>query len=143
MPQDVRGIGFTMTQIRLDKVQFYSNMETYLNYTTLTSNISVSGNIADGATSTFSTSITYARSKTRADLYAKNLNTGTKMSLVGGPRIHPYQFVSSEVATLWATYTGSTISIFLAVTNNTGAAINLIAQTLEISAVLYEVPLTT
>lgn len=129
-----------MTQLRLDKVQFASAIDTYLNYDTLTANIVVSGSVADGATGVFSVGIPYNRTKTRSDLYARNTTTGIKRPLSGGARLNPYTFVSFETASLSATYNGTDIAVVLAVFNGTGAPITLTNQTLEITAVLYEVP---
>lgn len=137
-----------MTQIRLDKVQFFSGLETYLNDETLTSDMAVSGSILNGGSQSFFAVINFSLTNRRADLYAKNLNTSRKRPLSGGARLNPYQFASSETADLTALYdsnilgTGPGALAILTVTNNTGSTINLVNQTLKISAVLYEVPQT-
>lgn len=129
-----------MTKLRLDKVQFFSGLDTYLNYDNITSDINISGTVANGNSISFSTEINYTRLNTRADLYATNLNTGIKMPLTGGVRIHPYQKVSTEIASIATSYSNNTITITLLVTNNTGSSINLISQTLRIGVVLVEAP---
>lgn len=129
-----------MTQLRLDKVLLTNLVDTYLNYGTLTSPIVISGSVADGATATFSTSIPYTRTKTKADLYAKNLTTGVKRPISGGYRQSPYTFTSTETASVAANYVGGVITVTFSIFNGTGGPITLVTQTMEISAVLYEVP---
>lgn len=129
-----------MTRLKLDQVLFSSNIETYINYDTLTSNIVISGSVADGATTDFSTSIPYTRNKTRADIYLRNLTTGVKRPISGGVRQSPYTFTSSEVCNQRALYNGSAITVTLSIFNGTGGTISLVNQTIEVSAVLYEVP---
>ncbi len=131
-----------MTQIRLDKVQLTSLLEAYINYDTLVSNISISGSVANGATADFSTSIAYSETKTRADLYARNTTTNTKRPIIGGIRQSPYVPVSTETCSITATYSAGAISVNMAVFNGTGGLINLTPQTIEISAVLYKVPIS-
>jgi len=129
-----------MTQIRPDNVLLSNLIDTYLNYKTLISNINISGSIGNGNTVNFLTVIPYSRVKTRADLYAKNLTTGQKRPISGGSRQSPYTAVSTETCSQLATYDGSTITVTFSIFNGTGGSITLITQTIEISAVLYEVP---
>ncbi len=129
-----------MTQIRPDTVILASMIDTYKNYDTLKGTINISGTIANGATANFSTTIPYSRGKTRADLYAQNLTSGEKRPVSGGSRQTPYSTVSSEVCTQLATYSGTEITVTFSIFNGTGSSINLTAQDIEITAVLYEVP---
>lgn len=129
-----------MTLLRLDKVLLTNLVDTYLNYGTLTSPIVISGSVADGATSTFSTPIAYTRDKTRADLYARNLTTDVKRPISGGYRQSPYTFVSTETASVSASYASDVITVTFSIFNGTGGPITLVTQTIEISAVLQEVP---
>lgn len=129
-----------MTQIKLDKVILTNLVETYLNYDTLASNILISGNLAAGATQTFSTTIPYVRGKTRADLYARNTTTNIKRPVTGGARQHPYTYAGAETCDQGASYDGTNITVSFTIRNGTGAVISLTSQTMEISAVLYEVP---
>lgn len=132
-----------MTQLRLDKVQLTNLLETYINYDTLKSNIVISGNIAIAGTATFSTTIPYTVNKTRADVYARNTTTGVKRPVTGGLRQSPYVPVSTETCNVFATYANNLITVTFSIFNNTGALLALTTQTIEISAVLYEVPTTT
>lgn len=129
-----------MTQLRLDKVQFMSSVDTFINYKTLTSDIDISGTVANGATVNFSTTIPYSRTKTLANLYAKNTNTGKKMPVSGGSRINPYVPKSTETCSQISQYSGNTITVTYSIFNGTGAGITLTTQTIEITAVLFEVP---
>lgn len=117
-----------------------SLIDTYLNYDTLRSDIVISGSVGSGATVNFSTTIPYARTNTRADLYARNTTTGKKMPCAGGQRQNPYTFVSSETCSQLVTFTGGVFTITFSIFNGTGGTISLTAQTMEITAVLYEVP---
>lgn len=129
-----------MTQIRPDNIVMTTLIDTYINYKTTTSNVAISGTVAAGATQNFFTSIDYTRSNTRADLYAKNTTTGIKRPVAGGSRQVPYTAVSTETCSQLARYGGSAIVVTFSVFNGTGASINLVPQTLEVTAVFYEVP---
>ena len=129
-----------MTRIKPDLIRLTSLLDTYLNYGTLVETVTISGSVADGATANFSVSFPYERSKTRADIYAKNLTTGIKRPLSGGTRQGPYTFTSSEVFTQTASYNGNVLTVTFSVFNGTGGGITLVTQTMEVSAVLYEVP---
>jgi len=130
-----------MTKIRPDKTQFFSNLETYLNYDTLKSNIVASGVIPANSGVIFGTGVNFAREKTRSDVYARNLGTGIKMPIVGGARVNPYSNVSGIQASLIAGSDATSVSARLLLFNNTGSPINVGTQTLEISVVVYNVPL--
>ena len=141
MPVNEHGINAIMTLLlKPDKILVTSLFDTYINYETLTTNIIISGNVADTATATFSGNIVYDRQKTRADVYARNTTTNIKRPVTGGIRQSPYTFVSTETCSQTATYNGSQITVTFSVFNGTGAPIVRTAQTMEISAVLYEVP---
>lgn len=136
-----------MTQIRPDDTLFFSNIDTYLNYDTLTGTVAISGSILNGNSTTFSVNIPYTRANTRADAYAKNLNTGIKRPIAGATKLPPYQFVSSETVAQLTVYNEiagvDTIRYELVVTNNTGGTIVLTNQTFEITVVLYRVPISS
>lgn len=130
-----------MTQLKMDKIIMSSDVETYLNYETVTITITISGTVANGNSTVFSGYIPYARSKTRADIYVKNLNTNIKRPLWGGIRQGPYQSTGAgEIYTQFASYGGDTISVSLTVSNNTGGPVVLTTQIMEVTAVLVEVP---
>lgn len=126
--------------IKPDMVQFASAIDTFLNYETTTANVTISGSVADGNSKIFQTTIPYSRQKTRADIYVKNMNTGVKRPINGGPRTAPYQYVSFETIDQYAQYNSNSIIVTFVVTNNTGGLINLTSQTFQVSVVLYVVP---
>lgn len=129
-----------MTQIRLDKVIIASFIDTFLNYQTATSLLSISGSIPDGGSSTFSAILTIDRTNTLAEVFAENQNTGKKMSMLAGSVHNPYQSVSSEVRGHGISLSGNTLTVSLTIDNNSGAGINLTAQVWDITAVLQRVP---
>lgn len=104
--------------------------------------MNISGSVVNTGQATFSVSIPYTKPKTKADVYAKNLTTGIKMA-VGSPRVHPYTYTSFEIARLESSYNGSNLTVTLTITNNTGGTISLVTQTLQISAVFVEVPISS
>lgn len=126
-------------QIRPDNVVLTTLLDTYLNYDTQTALLSISGTIPIGTTN-FSTTFSVARSDSIADVYARNLNTGNKMSLTAGSIHNPYQEVSTETHPCSVTYSGSVLTVQYNIDNNTGAPLALTAQTHEITVVLNEVP---
>lgn len=133
--------------IKPDNIQFCSLIDTYYNYVTYTDSIAINGSVGAMSLVTFSKKIYFANVNTRADLYLKNLNTGIKQPMDGGDRILPYQFAGSEIARQYAVYvphpTDPYVEVGVTVTNNTGAPITLTTQTLEITATLYLIPITT
>lgn len=123
-----------------DKIQMTSLLDTYINYNTLTTTVNISGGVADTVTVDFTGTILYDRQKTRADIYARNTTTNVKRPVTGGIRQAPYTAVSTETCNQVAHYDGSQITVTFSITNNTGGAIVLTAQSIEVSAVLYHVP---
>lgn len=129
-----------MPNLRLDNIIHTSLVDTYLNYATPKTNIVLSGLVANGNTVNFTGTIPYSRSNTRADIYAKNLNTGEKRPTSGGSSQSPYQFVSTETASVLVNYDGSNINITFSIFNGTGVDITLTSQTMEMTAAEYQVP---
>jgi len=131
-----------MTQIKPDKIIFYSGVDTYLNFQTYTGDIVISGTVANGASESFETVISVPQSNTRADVYLQNLNTGIKRPIENGLRLAPYQNVSTEVCRAFALFgSGNQVTVFLSITNNTGATITLTNQTIRATIVAYVIPL--
>lgn len=141
MPLENAGIGFTMTQIKMDKLQFGSMVDTFTNYQTITKEVALSGTIADGASSDFTVVIPHSRFRVRADVYVKNLTSGIKRSLNTGTRETPYTYVSTEVITQSAVYSNNQITVTFTITNNTGSSISVTPQTLQVTSVLFSVPI--
>lgn len=129
-----------MTRVRLDNILLTSLVDCYINYKTDDVNITISGSVASLATMTFTGSIPYQYSNTRADIYITNLGTGQRMLFSNGARILPFTYTGAEIATKKAEYDGANLNFTVAVTNNTGGPIVLTTQTLKMSAVFYKVP---
>lgn len=129
-----------MTAIKLDKVKYCNLVDTYINYETASANIVVSGSVGAGATATFSVSVPYSRTKTRADIYLKNLTTGVKMPTSQGARVSPYTFAGSETYSHAVSYNGSAVTVTISIFNGGGSPLALTAQTLQAQIVAYHVP---
>lgn len=128
--------------IRLDQIMFSTLHEAYKNYANKPGSLMISGNIADGATSTYSVTIPYTRGGTRADVYLDN--NDTKILANSSSRLEtgdPYQFISLETVSMLIQYTSSSIGLTLSVFNGTGAPITLIPQTIAVSVVEYDAPI--
>lgn len=133
-----------MPSVKLDKVITSSLHESFKNYETSTDDIVVAAtSLANGASRTISVVIPYTRAGTTADIYATRGTTKTIVS--GGGRSAAsavYSFISTETATLDAFYDASNITVSLTITNNTGGSITPTAQTITISVVQYDSPIT-
>lgn len=134
-----------MSNIRLDRIVFSTKHPAYINYETLTDDIVIATTaLADGASRTTSVVIPYTRGGTRADIYATR---GTKKTPVtGGSRAAGeaiYNKTSTETVSISANYSSSNITVSVTVSNNSGASINPIAQTITISVVQYDAPISS
>lgn len=127
-------------QIKPDIIIEASFLDTYINYDTLSTDVIISGGLAAGDSVTFSGTIPYTRDNTRADIYVKNMSTGIKRPLSGGPRQTPYTFASSETCSQRAQYSSGNIVVYFDIYNGTGAPIVLTTQTLQVTAVLIRYP---
>lgn len=136
-----------MPSVRLDKVVFSTFHEAYTNYATQTGVITVANTgIANATSRDQSVSIPYTRGGTRADIYVEGSLTGYKTMANAGTRSAAsvvYQFAGLEVATLYIQYSSSVIEVGLRITNNTGATINPPAQTITVTVVQYDAPITS
>jgi hypothetical protein len=130
-----------MSDLRLDQVDFTTMFEAPQNYLTGTASLVISGNVTDGSTKNFSTTIPYTRSGTRADVYLDGNNT--KVLANSGPDNTSlvYTFVSSETIDVLVQYSTTDITILASIFNGTGAPITLTTQTITVSAVLYDAPI--
>lgn len=133
-----------MPSVKLDKVKKTSLFESFKNYATTTGDIVVAAtSLANGASRTISVTIPYTRAGTIADIYATRSTVRTNVNT--SPRAAAsavYSFASSETAELYATYSTTDITVSLVITNNTGGSITPTAQTLTISVVQYDAPIT-
>lgn len=128
--------------IRLDDVIFSTLHEPPRNYGEKSANANISGNIGSLGVADFIVTIPYERAGTRADIYL--IGNGSKVLANGGSRAAGavYQSVSMEIFSVLVTYTSSEIAVVLSIFNGTGGSISLIPQTIGVSAVLYDMPIT-
>lgn len=127
-------------QLKLDKVQLASGLDTYTNYETLTNDVLITGTVPATSSLLFVTNFPYDRSNTRADIYARNETTGFKRPLNGGFRQSPYVPKANETCTQAVYYSDDKVYVSFEISDNAGASITLNDQTLEVNVVLYQVP---
>jgi hypothetical protein len=132
-----------MSGIRLDKVVRSTLHEAYRNYASPTGTITIPADtLPNGLTQNYETTINYTRAGTIAHIFAEN---DTKKYLAnGGTRIsgRVYTPVSTETASILVGYGSSSITATLSIFNGTGGPITLTAQTITITAVQYDAPIT-
>lgn len=135
----------TMGSIKIDKVILTSLFGAFINYLTSSSSLVVTAtSLANGASRTISTTIPYTRGGTVADIYASSSTVKTLITGSGrAAAANVYTYTSSEVATFRIDYSASSITVSLVITNNTGGSITPVAQTLDISVVQYDAPITS
>ena len=132
-------------QIRLDQVVLSSFHEAYQNYDNpLPQNIVIASTpLANGGVRTFSVTIPYSRANTRADVYATSSSYKTLLSGSGRAAASViYTYASSEIAWFNVIYSSGEITVTLTISNNTGGSITPVAQTISISVVQYQAPIT-
>lgn len=137
------GTGYTWINnmgIRPDGISFLSTLPNYINFDDATGSIAISGAIADGASQIFSTTISTSRNNTRFDVYGVNQNTSLKALFSNNTVPVIYQFVSLEAVNSFIGYTSTSIVVNIEVRNNTGSPINLVAQTIAVTVVQYQIP---
>lgn len=130
-----------MSNIRLDKVDFSTLHEAPQNYLTPTSPIVISGNVASGATQSFTATIPYSRSGTRADVYLDGNSVRVMANAGSRAAGDAYQFNSTETFSVLVSYSTTTVTVTLSIFNGTGAPITLNTQTITASTVLYDMPI--
>lgn len=133
-----------MSNVRLDKVLFSTFHEAYKNYATMTDTFNVTAiGVGNGATQNYVVTIPYSRGGTRADIYLDG--NSTKILANASTRLEtndPYQFTSTETASVLIEYTSSSIVVTLSIFNGTGGPITLTAQTITVQVVEYDAPIT-
>jgi len=131
--------------IRPDKVIQASALGSFINYLTTTDDIIVTAtSLANGATRNIAVSIPYSRGGTIADIYATRGTIRTLVSTGGRASASVvYDFKSTETVAFSVKYTSSAVEVTLSITNNTGGAITPNAQTITISVVQYDAPITS
>lgn len=136
-----------MVQIRPDAIVYSSLMEAYINYDTVPGVIAIpSFLLTSGGSAPYQTVIPYTRGGTRADVYLEG--NGFKIPASSGPRIAAktptytvYQFAGGEIVEVFVRYSSAAITVTLVISNNSGSDINLIAQNITASAVMYDAPI--
>jgi len=128
--------------LRLDKVLFSTLHESYKNYDTVSGSIAISGSIANGATANFTAVLPYTRTGTRADVYLDGHSIKVLANAGDRATSDVYQFVSSETFATKVIYSTTDITVTISIFNGTGGSINLTSQTITVSAVLYDAPIT-
>lgn len=133
-----------MSNVKLDKVVVSSLHPAYINYATLSDDIVISAtSLANGATRTISVTIPYDRAGTVADIYATRSTVKTAVSCGGRAAASAvYNFKSTETARFDVRYSSSNITVSLVIFNGTGGAITPNAQTITISVVQYDAPIS-
>lgn len=131
--------------IRPDNVQLASMLPAYVNTSSPTATISISGTIANGNTQNFSTSLAFnvAARNVMADVYGSNNLTGAKFllnNLLVATSGIEYSPKSTELCQMELSYNATTITVTFSVFNGTGSSITLNAQTVTIVAPTYKLP---
>lgn len=130
--------------VDLDKVVFSTLTDSYVNYANPSGTITIPAvGMADGTTNNYSVTVPYTRANSRADVYF--LGNGLKVPANGGFRATngTYTYTSSELANTYITYTSSSITVTISITNFTGGPITLIAQSIGVNVVAYDAPLSS
>lgn len=129
--------------IRLDKIVHSTLHEAFKNYATPTGAIVIpADNIPNGFTKNYSTSISYTRGGTIANIFVENATN--KYLVNGGTRVAGavYDRVSTETSSIIVSYSSSAITVELSIFNGSGAPIVLIAQNIITTVVQYDAPIT-
>jgi hypothetical protein len=134
-----------MPNIRIDRVISSSYFPAFINYDNSPDNIVVTATpLADGASRDISVVIPYTRGGTIADIYATRGSIRTPVNTGGRAAASAiYSFTSSETARFDTIYSSTNITVTLRITNNTGGPITPNAQTIAITVVQYDAPITS
>lgn len=130
--------------MRLDNVLFTTTHESYKNYASPSAPLAIPADvIPNGTGNNYSVLIPYARGGTRADTYLDGnsvkilANASTRLATGG-----PYQFKSTETASILVDYDDTNIAVTISIFNGTGGPITLTSQTITVSVVQYDAPIT-
>lgn len=132
--------------INPDNLNLSSTLPTFINPTTSTATITISGTVANGNTKNFSASVTgnISANTFRADIYGTNNVTNTKVLLntllVMSTVVNGYSYTSSELVQIEISYSGQVATVTYSVFNGTGSSITLVNQTITLTLVEYQVP---
>lgn len=129
---------------KLDKIQFCTAFEAYKNYATTTEALNIPADtLPNGATNNYFIATGFDRGGTRADIYLDG--NGVKILANTSSRLEtgdPYQFVGLETASCLVQYASDAVVVIISLSNNTGGPITLTAQTINVSLVQYDAPIT-
>lgn len=132
--------------IKIDKVAFSTHHEPPRNYDTVSDDIVISGTIPASTTATFTGTIPYTRAGTRADLYLTG--NGTKILANNGvevvQEVYVYSGPANEIVeSSGIQYSNDEITLVISIFNQFAeASLTLTTQTITLSAVLYDMPIT-
>lgn len=130
--------------IRPDGINFLSTLPNYICLTNdsnvPTGTISISGTLANGATTDYSVTISTSLNNTRFDIYGVNQNTGIKQLYSNTTFPVNYQNTGGESATLLTTYSPTSMTVTIELFNGTGGLLNLTNQNIVITIVEYQIP---
>ena len=132
--------------INPDNTNLASTLPTFVNPTTSTATITISGTVNNRVTANFSASVTgnISASTFRADIYGTNNVTNTKVLLntllTMTTTVNGYSYVSSELCQIEISYSGQTATVTYSIFNGTGANITLTTQTITLTLAEYQVP---
>lgn len=138
----IYGIGFIMTKYRYDQLAFSSVTANFINQSSLTADIACSGTIANGSGANFSTTITLPLTTPFSDIFLTNQNTGNKSFINNDTESIDsiWQYVSTETVQISVTYSGTSVTVEISVSNYTGASITLTSQTYTVLVIVYNLP---
>lgn len=134
--------------INPDNLNIASSLPTFVNPTTSTGTITISGNVGNGVTANFSTTIFTAVPVNlfRTDIYGLNNTTNVKLLLntllVMTTQLNGYSYKSTESVQMEIYYNQglNDVTVQYSVFNGTGGTITLNTQTITASVVQYQVP---
>lgn len=130
--------------IRPDNIGFLSTLPNYIALTSDSANptgtISISGTIADGTTTDYSTIITTSANNTRFDIFGTNQNTGIKQLYSNTTFPVNYQNAGGEAAVLVASYSPGSMTVTIELFNGTGGPVILTSQNIVVTIVQYQIP---
>lgn len=131
-----------MTKYRYDQLAFSSVTANFINVSTPTGVITCSGTIANGSGANFSATVSLPVNNSYNDVFLLNQNTNNKSYLNNNVESIDsiWQYVSSETVQVLLTYTPTSATVEISVSNYTGATITLINQAYTVSAVVYNIP---
>jgi len=129
-----------MTKYRYDQLAFSSVTANFINETSPTGSIACSGTIANDSGANFSTTITIP-SVQFSNIFLTNQNTGNKSYANNNYSMDAiWQYVSQETVQISTTFSGTSVTVEISVSNFTGSTITLTSQTYTVLVIVYNLP---